>query len=744
METVKSSETWIPAADIAELTGKTVRAVHKRAQKETWHYQVNMVQGGMRKEYNLSGLPEEIRIKYLLGQKENSPTDVGGRSSLASSGPTPQEKEKAKGDLLRLYLAHMKKSRWGSKAPHRKRFMLAYNSGVAYPEIFSALGKVKWKTVEGWKRLVRDGDASRLADRRGYAKRGNRCVTPAQAEILLSVVRSPNAKLISEIIEIARAAMEQTGVADGGLSDATFRRFVNDWTKTHYDEWVFWREGEKGLNDKCAFWIERDYDRIDVGDILVADGHVLNFNIMNPWTGKPKRMTLILWYDMKSNYPCGWEIMPTENTQAISAALRRAILRLGKIPRIVYLDNGKAFKANFFTGVDFEQAGFFGLYARLGIATIFARPYHGQSKPIERFFKTFGELERLSPSYVGTSIEKKPPHLNMGEKIHRKIHEQLTHGATPTLEQTHRAVAAWFDHYAAKAQKGHLSGKRPAEVFEPGRGEGVDPVSLRILMMAEDIRTIRGRGIRFHGTWYYAPALYGRKHAVKILYDLQERDTILVYDENGDDFICEAQVMAKIHPAAKILGTEEDQAELVAQRSMQERLKRKTVSSAREFAELSVIPETRRQLEDAGYRIDARGAGEELEARSSKLKAVQLTRADEARILEEAEEARLRNAECGMRNAEIDEEDRDSEPGYVAEVVDEDAARLRRELERMGEMDRYEKLIEMEVRSMMIPKQWQAFVKYFEMTPAYERHREYFEEHRAKVALMWQVEIADS
>ena len=75
----------------------------------------------------------------------------------------------------------------------------------------------------------------------------------------------------------------------------------------------------------------------------------------------------------------------------------------------MYLDNGRAFRARFFRGVDLEQSGFEGLFARLGIKTIFAWPYHGQSKTVERFFGSFAELERLSPTYTGTSIEHKPP-----------------------------------------------------------------------------------------------------------------------------------------------------------------------------------------------------------------------------------------------------------------------------------------------------------------------------------------------
>ncbi len=96
--------------------------------------------------------------------------------------------------------------------------------------------------------------------------------------------------------------------------------------------------------------------------------------------------------------------MLEENTQCIASALRNAILNLGRIPDIVYQDNGGAFKSKFFQGDrDFEEMGFSGLYGRLGIKSVFAAPYNARAKVIERFFLEFQEsFEKLLPSYIGT------------------------------------------------------------------------------------------------------------------------------------------------------------------------------------------------------------------------------------------------------------------------------------------------------------------------------------------------------
>ena len=120
------------------------------------------------------------------------------------------------------------------------------------------------------------------------------------------------------------------------------------------------REGEKALNDKVEPYIERDLSKIEVGDVLVADGHVLNFEVINPFTGKPTRATLVGFLDWKSTALVGYEIMMSENTQCIASALRNAILNLGKIPKIVYQDNAERLRLNIFSIVILMKKGLTG------------------------------------------------------------------------------------------------------------------------------------------------------------------------------------------------------------------------------------------------------------------------------------------------------------------------------------------------------------------------------------------------
>jgi putative transposase len=677
-----------------EISGISVRVLQMRASKENWQYVEipGKGRGGKVRRYIVSTLPEDIRLRYNKVQIDSLPVPSAPTPTLPVARPeappleslTERQRARAsaKADLLMHYARALKTAGYGSKVAARDSFIGAYNSGRAFPALYAVLGELSWKTIEGWKRILRKGgDLSELADARGAWKRGKSIITAQQAVLLAQCALHPNAWLPSEVIREAKKRMAAVGIQNGH-SAATYYRWLNDF-RAHNDAiWCWSRGGKKQWNDECCLSIDRDPALIEVGDVLVADGHKLNFEILSPWTGKPQRMTLIVFYDMRSNFPCGWEIMPTEDTVAISAALRRAILVLGKIPKVVYLDNGKAFKSKYFTGTDLEQAGLYGLYAQLGIHTVFAWAYHGQSKTVERFFGTAAELERMAPTYTGTSIEKKPPRMNRGEKLHRKVYEAVMAGRYITMEMAHREVAAWFDEYARREQprSKYLAGHAPIELFERGRGPGIDPMALTYLMWAKKEVLIRASRIEAFGRYYYHDALYNRRHKAEIRYDLQDPSYIAVY-ENGE-FICIAGEQGKVHPMA-CLGTDEDRARLSEYCEIKRHQEKVAGTLARQILESEVLPAHQRRMAYDGVTPQGPPAPA-IEAPPKKL-----TAADTARI--EAEVAAYED----QRPASLD---------------------VWGPLGAMPEVERYEQLTRLTARGLMIPKEHQAFMRYFEQT----------------------------
>lgn len=746
---------------LSEILLVSARSVRRRSKIEAWSYDVE--KNGV-KSFLVSFLPEDIQLAVVLyEQKRQSLAQIINPSTYTPALPIPGsrslpsgvrlDKGMAKAGLLKLYTQYISKSQHGGKVRARGEFMRAYNTGLAFPEIFSLVGKVRWKTVEGWKRTVKkSGDTFNLCDRRGFCKRGESIITNDEKDILLSCALHANQLLIAEVIRSARDIMDVKGIQNH-LSDSTYMRYLSRWQSRNNHIWTFQREGKKAWNDKCCIDIERNPNSIAVGDVLIADGHTLNFETLNPWTGKPKRMTLILWYDMRSNFPLGWEIMPTEDTASISSALRRAIMRLGKIPKVVYLDNGKAFRGKYFTQTaDFSEAGLGGIYERLGIQPVFAWAYHGQSKTIERFFGTLSEMERRTITYTGTSIEKKPPRMSRGENMHRAAYQKITQGGCITLEQAHIGVAAWFDTYINRKQKGRwLKNQAPVDLFLPGKGPGVDPHQLRHLMMSIAIKRVHKNGVTLLGQNYYSHELYGRKHQVIIRYDLQDKSAVEVSDEN-DEFLCIAPAKKQAHAMARVLGTEEDQAELKSQIKYKKHQEKLACASTRVFLEDVVLPEHRLQLAN----IDMESQGSKLKAQSVRQiphlsdAGKKLGKEVTATLLKQSAEKAAEDKEKKKRIAEGMKQYHESlgqgirrqdiNPGVVIEhePILDDSPEIWNVLPQMPENQRYEKLVEFEVRDWVIPKQWMAFMSYFEQTPEYLDRLDYYEEHRGRVAAMFQ------
>lgn len=703
--------------EIAAALGVVRTTAVRRSLREDWHFVEEKGPGGKAKIFTVSKLPKDVRLALARGQAEEllpAVQEVKTQSCPLPSG-TAAQRQKAlyKADLLRLYVSALEKAAWGEKVQARDSFMGAYNSGLAWPHLFEALGALSWKTIEGWKRCMDDhgNDCFYLIDQRGSHRRGETALSEEQTDTLLRCVLRPNQPRISEAIRTTRAILQHKGFASGP-SDATYRRWLDTWRATNNAVWVWAREGAKAWNDQCAMYIERDYSLLNVGDVIVADGHNLNFEIINPWTGKAQNhMTMILFYDMKANMPLGWEIMPTENTAAISSALRRAVLRLGKYPRVIYLDNGRAFKSRFFKGAqDFSEAGFSGLYSRMGCEVIHAWPYHGQSKTVERFFGTFAELERLVPGYTGTSIEDKPARMMRGERRHRALHEQQFGGKCLTIEQAHILIAAWFDAYSQRPQRGHLEGACPAAIFADGQGPGVNKAELNWLMMSMEVKTINRNGISFRGRNYYAPALYGRKHKVLIRYDLQDDSSILVEDQDGQ-LICEAYPQMKVHPAASQLGSEADRQLLGEHIEMKRQQEKAAANSASAFLRNEVLPEHQRQLAALGI---GDAPAKAIEAMKPKIISLDMERAKR-----EAAEA-------------------------IRAQADFEAESLHRELMELSDADRYERLIEMDAMGEALAEEWLGFMAYYERTDEFARLTSYWEERRNTYGLMHRASAAST
>ena len=483
----------------------------------------------------------------------------------------------AKLDLIRKWQEFRRKA--VNKLQADYDFVKLHNSSNSY--LFSVLGKISRGSLHRWKASL-DGteDYTRLIPNYKYVSVNEyrTCLTDEEIKIFMGLLLHPNRICIGKAIALTKYKLKEQGQSFIP-ADITFRRYAKWFKDNNYDKWVLARDGEKALSDKVEPYIKRDASLLDVGDILVADGHKLAFQVINPFTGKPCRATLVGFLDWKSTALVGYEIMLEENIQCIASALRNAIINLDMIPKIVYQDNGRAFRAKYFTDdKGFGELGFYGLYAKLGIETVFARPYNARSKVIERFFKEFQEgFEKLMPSYVGSSIINKPAYLKRNEKFHSNLHNDYI----PTIEETIKMINMWLK-FKNSQPCTNAPNMTIAEVLENRKKQNIDKSLLDDMMLATEVKTIQRNGVRFLNCDYFDERLYGLRGKVLVKYNLFDLTNVKVFTPKGE-YLCTAERVTETHPMAKILGTVEDLEDYKQKIQKQQKLKRKTINSVKKL-----------------------------------------------------------------------------------------------------------------------------------------------------------------
>ena len=574
-DSTMTDEKYITIKELAELKGVSTRAI--RLSRGKYITRDIIVKGGKSFEILLSSIEPELQDKYYSKivptyeiKKLPAPTDF-------------HKPDKAKVialarlDLLNLWKKERKNQQ--NKTQFDNDFLGAYNAQVLYPEIYAKLGNVSIGTLQRWKRFISNSNNYELLiPNYHYEDYSRTCLTEYEKQIFLKLLLHPNKFSIGKAISLTQYVLKTQG-QEYIPAPPTFRRFANWYKANYFDKWTLLRDGEKALKEDVIPHIKRDISKIEVGEVLVADGKRLNFQVINPFTGKPCRATLIGFLDWKSTALVGYEIMLEENTQNIASALRNAILNLGKIPKFVYLDNGKAFRGKYFLGSsNFDEIGLKGIYEKLGITTVFANPYNARAKVIERFFLEMQEsFEKLLPSYIGTSIKNKPARLRRNEKFHSEIHQEYT----PTIQQTIQMINSWLE-YKNSLPCPNDRTRSIKEKLDSIERQAINPRELDDLMLAQEIKTIASQGIRFLKADYYNDALYGLRQKVIIKYSLFDLSYINVYTTSGK-FLCRADRITLTHPLAHYTGEVKDIEDYKQKIQKQKQLKNKTIKACKEF-----------------------------------------------------------------------------------------------------------------------------------------------------------------
>ena len=574
---------YINIKDVAEAKGLTsTRSIRLELNKIESKYisREIKVNGGTSYEILFSSLEPEIQQK--LRDAENKTTALVPHNYKEPDFVSDKTKLTANYRANIVVALQKLRKKYPTKKEADTTFLELYNSGLYLPKAYNFIGSISIGTLHRWVRAFEKHESTEcLQPKYKWSKQGeyNSILNDEMRNILLTLLLHPSKYNYGKAIKLTKEILRKRGYEELPC-DLSFKRFAENFRKNNYAEWILRREGMKAYHDKVEPYIERDISKIEVGDILVADGHVLNFQVINPFTGRPTRATLVGFLDWKSTALVGYEVMMTESTQCIASALRNSIINLGMLPKVVYQDNGKAFKSRFFQNTDFEEDLFNGVYANLNIHSVFAKPYNARAKVIERFFREFQEeFEKGMPSYIGTCIEDKPAWLKRGEKLHEEWHKKVTNNHIPTVQETIKYINGWIKFHNKNLCPNDRS-KTIQEMLDSVQKQNINPQVLDDLMMKTECRTINRHGITFLNMHYRSEAIIGIRDKVNIRYSLFDLSKIHVYSTKGE-FLCIAHRVQKVHPMAGVLGTVKEMEEYKYQYQKQQQLKHRLIKQVK-------------------------------------------------------------------------------------------------------------------------------------------------------------------
>lgn len=190
----------------------------------------------------------------------------------------------------------------------------------------------------------------------------------------------------------------------------------NRWNTLSAGEKALIKSGRKALDETIPPQ-RRTVARLKAMQIVNLDGRMADFFVR--WEdGTKSRPIVIAIQDVYSRCILGWEFAKTENADTTKAVILKVIDKYGLFDEL-RTDNSRAFASKKISGGakhrfrgkrDPDEE--LGILSLVGAKIGFAKPRHGQSKPIERGFRDVAEqidtLPEFKKAYCGHRPDAKP------------------------------------------------------------------------------------------------------------------------------------------------------------------------------------------------------------------------------------------------------------------------------------------------------------------------------------------------
>ncbi len=485
--------TWLKVREVAELLGMTERAIRWGATKKNkyeYRHVDGIGQGGKQIEIALESLPQEAQSKYNNVQDEVTYKEI--------TQFTGKQREEA--NFKALIVEQYKRSQLSPDD-----FVKDFNernpdSVITKSQLFR------------WQRKYKSGDVADLVDMRGGHNRGQITIPPDAWEYFYALYMTLQKRSIQRCWELTR--QEYPNIP-------TVSAFERNLTTIPKLVMIYYREGEKAFNDALVS-MERSREDIASNDIWFSDHHLVDVAVINN-RGKVFRPWLTVFFDARSNKAVSFIVRDkSADATVIKQCLRLGIEKNG-VPKELYFDNGKDYREKSFNA-DFPMS----LVKQLGINMIYATPYHGQAKTVERFFGTMEDrFCKLLPTYLGKDAKQRPENM-------RVTFDKLKDKA-PTMEKFIELLTKYFEEYNNTPSSGiDMNGKCPEQVYCENlhtKTEVRDKSILRILCGTFEERTVQKNGVQYQGRFYYHSELLAHQgEKVIINADPYNMDELNIFD----------------------------------------------------------------------------------------------------------------------------------------------------------------------------------------------------------------------
>lgn len=495
---------WITVKEAAYLLNVSERTVQLSCKNERYECRCISGLGNSGKQYEicLESLPDIALMRYY-GVKTTKEIITSERPNGCSEKQWQEAERKA--NIIKEYQAS------GLSVDD---FINWYN------ETYKPKKALKRQTLFTYQRKYKKYGVTGLIDIRGGATNGNQ-LTEEMWEYFCSLFLTQQQRSVKLCYDKTKEKFGEPFPCVGSFERKV--RSLDKYTLTYY------RVGKHALEDLLPS-MERDKSSINSNDIWFSDHRNIDVFVRNI-KGKIYRPWVTVFFDARSNKIISYVIREDNpNSIVIKKCLRLGIEGNG-VPKEVYFDNGKDYRAK-----EFNKDFPYSLVRQLGINAIYAHPYHGQAKTVERFFRILADrFDKLFKTYCGKDNKNRPEQMRISNSKIAKI--------APTTDEFNRALGNWIEDYNNTPNGGaFMNNESPNAVYQKHLKSKVtiNQEALEMLFATINTRTVHKNGITMYNKNYYDIALIpylGRKVIVRNF--PENIDKVYVFDLE-DNYICSA------------------------------------------------------------------------------------------------------------------------------------------------------------------------------------------------------------